>query len=817
MRCRYCQQRIPLLRKLTDTEFCSEEHRLLFLAEQEKLALARLVEAQQRFAEEALQAARAAARHRSEATAPEASFLFDGPAPRFLPPRAVGEIERTPLTPTPSMPRLESSEAGALSRKPSPLTRPRAAAAWGNMSRAAYGVGAKLDPAPEIALCQAPVIPVRALRLAGIGEPASELLKDSTAIFAAPHRGALPGLSAEPRWEQLVCVAPRLNRCGGPAELVQAGATAVLVPLARMDGSPKRWVSEIPAQIEIRLPRCGAAVKPDGIPRVKLEDSVADLEAIPLAQAVVPALEPQPATPDDRNWEVTQLPCALSVRLPEAPLAGPGPVTLLCSEGWAGLPAPRAMSSPAGPTIPGGLGASAFQYSPQFPRRPAVLNAGLDAAFSDTVALPQSPLDRSAVSASESLETMASGSTAALPRLRETKPQPEWEPAAGLLRIAEPSVGDGLSAVAAFPLEGPDLVAAAVRVPKAALRTAEGELGWSDRLRSLTVDFIPQNGEFRLEGVGAPLSWGGRHPSPPALQVTPAAPAAMDGDGTGADFTWRAAGMSAVRRFWDCAPAHVRWLAAAATLLAGFLWYSPFSGRGGAAHASGAFADSVRTVSTLPAVAQFISTGWSAARQGIAARAGVELFDDFRSGLSAWEGRANWAQTWSYDDAGFVRTGALGLFTPSLGMSDYDLEFLGRIEKKALNWVVRAQDANNYYAFKLVITRPGPLPSLALVRYAVLHGKEGPRTQVPVPLVVRNDTLFRIRTIVRGSSFTTMVQGVVVDTWSDDRLSRGGIGFFSSKGEQSLFRWVTVTHQYDTVGKLCAFLAPFSIQAKKGD
>jgi len=275
--------------------------------------------------------------------------------------------------------------------------------------------------------------------------------------------------------------------------------------------------------------------------------------------------------------------------------------------------------------------------------------------------------------------------------------------------------------------------------------------------------------------------------------------------------------MSAVRRFWDCAPAHVRWLAAAATLLAGFLWYSPFSGRGGAAHASGAFADSVRTVRTLPAVAQFISTGWSAARQGIAARAGVELFDDFRSGLSAWEGRENWAQTWSYDDAGFVRTGALGLFTPSLGMSDYDLEFLGRIEKKALNWVVRAQDANNYYAFKLVITRPGPLPSLALVRYAVLHGKEGPRTQVPVPLVVRNDTLFRIRTIVRGSSFTTMVQGVVVDTWSDDRLSRGGIGFFSSKGEQSLFRWVTVTHQYDTVGKLCAFLAPFSIQAKKGD
>ena len=52
--------------------------------------------------------------------------------------------------------------------------------------------------------------------------------------------------------------------------------------------------------------------------------------------------------------------------------------------------------------------------------------------------------------------------------------------------------------------------------------------------------------------------------------------------------------------------------------------------------------------------------------------------------------------------------------------------------------------------------------------------------------------------------------------WSDSRLKRGGIGFFSPHGEESRVRWVQVTHQYDMLGRLCAYLAPYNIATTNG-
>ncbi len=47
-------------------------------------------------------------------------------------------------------------------------------------------------------------------------------------------------------------------------------------------------------------------------------------------------------------------------------------------------------------------------------------------------------------------------------------------------------------------------------------------------------------------------------------------------------------------------------------------------------------------------------------------------------------------------------------------------------------------------------------------------------------------------------------------------LQHGGIGFFSARGEESRVRWVQVTHQYDMLGRLCAYLAPYNIPAGDG-
>ncbi len=208
---------------------------------------------------------------------------------------------------------------------------------------------------------------------------------------------------------------------------------------------------------------------------------------------------------------------------------------------------------------------------------------------------------------------------------------------------------------------------------------------------------------------------------------------------------------------------------------------------------------------------------WKSLNQTISNRAAVAFADDFRSGLDAWESRSNLTRSWSYDAAGFVRPGPLALFKPSMDMTDYRFEFLGELDQKALGWVFRAQDLQNYYAMKLVVVRPGPLPLVHLVRYAVVNGKEVSRADRPLPMTVRADMMYRILVDVHGEDFTVMTQGQVVDFWSDSRLRRGGVGFFCGRGERARLRWVEVSHQYDALGKLCAYLAPYGMEGRNGN
>jgi hypothetical protein len=56
----------------------------------------------------------------------------------------------------------------------------------------------------------------------------------------------------------------------------------------------------------------------------------------------------------------------------------------------------------------------------------------------------------------------------------------------------------------------------------------------------------------------------------------------------------------------------------------------------------------------------------------------------------------------------------------------------------------------------------------------------------------------------------------MVDTWTDARLPKGGIGFFTARGEESRVRWVALTHQYDMLGRLCAYLAPYETPTTNG-
>ena len=76
-------------------------------------------------------------------------------------------------------------------------------------------------------------------------------------------------------------------------------------------------------------------------------------------------------------------------------------------------------------------------------------------------------------------------------------------------------------------------------------------------------------------------------------------------------------------------------------------------------------------------------------RKAIPIRPSVRLRDDFSHGLKEWVGGVDvdWARS-----AGMLRPGKLRLWKPSMKLSDYELEFEGAIERKAMGWTYRSQD-----------------------------------------------------------------------------------------------------------------------------
>jgi hypothetical protein len=118
---------------------------------------------------------------------------------------------------------------------------------------------------------------------------------------------------------------------------------------------------------------------------------------------------------------------------------------------------------------------------------------------------------------------------------------------------------------------------------------------------------------------------------------------------------------------------------------------------------------------------------------------------------------------------------AISFYRPSMALSDYSIEFTGRIEQGGLGWVARLKDTGNYYAMRL--ERHGG--SLEMVRWAVIDGEDAGRFKAsagPAP------DLLRVRLDVRGPRLVTSLGGREVDSFVDHRLPAGGFGFFNEQG-----------------------------------
>jgi hypothetical protein len=197
----------------------------------------------------------------------------------------------------------------------------------------------------------------------------------------------------------------------------------------------------------------------------------------------------------------------------------------------------------------------------------------------------------------------------------------------------------------------------------------------------------------------------------------------------------------------------------------------------------------------------------AAVRRAIQGRSAVELTDTFKR-MEAWGSSAMALPAgWTRNPDGYVRTGQLALYGPAQTFTDYHFEFFGQIEKKSMSWAIRARDNQNYYGMKVSVVEPGLRPVVAMVRYAVVGGKKGQRVQTPLSIMMHNNEPYHVSVDVKGNRVVTSIEGQEVDSWTDDALKAGGIGFFSEVGESARLYWMRVSKNQDWLGRVCAYLS----------
>ncbi len=181
----------------------------------------------------------------------------------------------------------------------------------------------------------------------------------------------------------------------------------------------------------------------------------------------------------------------------------------------------------------------------------------------------------------------------------------------------------------------------------------------------------------------------------------------------------------------------------------------------------------------------------AAASQGPAAS-----FEDFSAGFSRWDGAEAGPKPWVLDAGKEAMPNSLALFKPSTGMTDYRLEFSGDVRQNGISWAVRAADHLNYQALEITERKKGSEWQLWFTRYKVVAGKEGPRTQVPLQILLPAQSLWLVRMETVGESSTLWIENQIANSWSDAGATPGGsVGFFAAKGDQYILKKVRITPQ----------------------
>ncbi|HEX4593733.1 MAG TPA: hypothetical protein VH157_05645, partial [Bryobacteraceae bacterium] len=143
-------------------------------------------------------------------------------------------------------------------------------------------------------------------------------------------------------------------------------------------------------------------------------------------------------------------------------------------------------------------------------------------------------------------------------------------------------------------------------------------------------------------------------------------------------------------------------------------------------------------------------------------------------------GEQGWVTEWASDEVGSRHGRQLTLYRPSANQSDYQMQFAGQIENKALGWVFRVSDTKNYYGMKIENNNHG---SVVYTRFVVVNGRQGDVTQKALHIAARADTTYNVRLEAAGPRFSVYIQGEAVDLWTDSRLKTGALGFMNETEE----------------------------------
>jgi hypothetical protein len=171
----------------------------------------------------------------------------------------------------------------------------------------------------------------------------------------------------------------------------------------------------------------------------------------------------------------------------------------------------------------------------------------------------------------------------------------------------------------------------------------------------------------------------------------------------------------------------------------------------------------------------------------------MNFVETFGAGLSRWSAAS--FETVTEKGKPGMRINGLGLLKDASDWENYTATFDVKIQKEAVNFIIRARDHQNFYFLKLTDDKAREFPKNSLIKYLYVGGKylSGPASNeaagaldiVTLPFKIKRNDTYHVTISVSGGTIRTNINGQTVDTWQDNTFKQGAFGFNCSTVEQA--------------------------------